>query len=277
MSDSRGRADSWLAQESEEPEIVVVGVPWAEDSPGVALAPLAMRDRLAGFSTFHIERDVDLSGTRVSDYGNWPVGRIARDDLHDYIVRRHSQLPETGLTVFLGGNGAITQPLAADPEGGSRNGLIRFSSRPRPDAIGPGLSGREVVLIGAHSFAASGEDKEKSDRAGVTIISSTQIATEGVRMTVDRSLGSLSMCESIHVSIDLDVLDRSHAPGATTAIPGGMTPRVLSDAVRRCAKNGKVKSVDVVGVDVEADVNGLTVDAMCHAFLSAVAGYAERR
>lgn len=277
MSDSLGRADVWLAQESAEPELVVVGVPWSPDAPGVALAPMAMRDRLMGFSTLHIERDVDLAGTPVRDEGNWPVNRMGREELIADIQRRRASLPEAGLTVFIGGDVAMTRPLAADPAGGTRHGLIRFSSRPRPDVVGTGISGREVVLVGAHSFAASAAEKDESDRAGVTVISNAQMATEGVRMSIDRSLGALSMCERIHVSVDLDVLDRSHAPGATSAIPGGMTARMLSEAVRRCTKNGKVRSVDIVGADVDADRNGLTVDAMCHAFLSAVAGYAERR
>lgn len=276
MPDPAGRADIWLAQESNEPEIVVVGVPWAAESTGIALAPMALRDRLIRFSTYHLEREVDFSDKPVRDEGNWPVSRMSEDELLADIPERLGALPQAALTVFIGGDGVITRALASDPEGGSRSGLIRFSSRPRPDVLGPGLSGRQTVLVGAHSFSASMEEKTESDRAGVSIISSTQIAKEGIRMTIDRSLGALSMCEKIHMSIDLDVLDRSHAPAAPSAIPGGMTARELSEAVRRCARNGKVRSVDLVGVDAEADSEGLTVDAMCHALLSVFAGYAER-
>lgn len=277
MSNPAGRADVWLAQESTGAEVVVVGVPWAKESPGVALAPMALRDRLIRFSTYHLEREVDFSNRPARDEGNWPVSRMSEEELLADIPKRLERLPEAALTVFIGGDGIITRALASDPEGGSRNGLIRFSSRPRPDVLGPGLSGRETVLVGAHSFSASVQEKTESDRAGVSIISSSQIAKEGVRMTIDRSLGALSMCEKIHMSIDLDVLDRSHAPAAPAATPGGMTARELGEAVRRCARNGKVRSVDLVGMDVDADSGGLTVDAMCHAFLSVVAGYAERR
>ena len=38
----------------------------------------------------------------------------------------------------------------------------------------------------------------------------------------------------------------------------------------------KVASIDLVEVDPEADRDGLTLDAMAHLMLSAVAGYAER-
>lgn len=277
MSDTPDRADVWLAQEAGQPEIVVVGVPWTQDAPGVALAPLSLRDRLNRFSTYHIDREVDFSPRTVRDEGNWPVSRMGLDELLIDIPDRLERLPEAALTVFIGGDGAITRALASEAEGATRKGLIRFSSRPRPDVLGPGLSGREAVLVGAHSFSASMGEKEESDRAGVSVISSSQIAKEGIRMTIDRSLGALSMCERIHMSIDLDVLDRSHAPAARSAIPGGMTTRELGEAVRRCARNGKIRSVDLVGVDVNADLEWLTVDAMCHALLSVIAGFSERR
>ena len=55
-----------------------------------------------------------------------------------------------------------------------------------------------------------------------------------------------------------------------------MTVRDLAEGVRRCARNPKVVSIDLVEVDPEADRDGLTLDAMAHLALSAVAGYAER-
>jgi arginase family enzyme len=55
-----------------------------------------------------------------------------------------------------------------------------------------------------------------------------------------------------------------------------MTLRDLAEGVRRCARNPKVVSMDFVEVDAGADRDGLTLDAMAHVALSAVAGYAER-
>ena len=66
------------------------------------------------------------------------------------------------------------------------------------------------------------------------------------------------------------------APGCPGARPGGLSVRDLAEGVRRCARNPKVVSIDLVEVDPEADRDGLTLDAMAHLMLSAVAGYAER-
>lgn len=276
MGETRARADVWLAQEAAEPEIMVVGVPWSDISRGVALAPMAMRERLGRFLTHHSERDVDLAEIAVSDAGNWPVSELGKDGLRQRLFERRSRLEPFPLVLYVGGDGGITFPLAADTTGDSRAGLIRFSKAPRDDTTGDGLSGQEVVLIGIHTFGSSAKEMAASANTGATFITDTQIEKEGVRMTVDRALGKLSLCETIHVSVDLDALDRAHAPSALGAIPGGLHLRQLSDAVRRCARSGKVRSMDFVGADAQADGNELTIDALCHVFLSAVTGYAER-
>ena len=104
----------------------------------------------------------------------------------------------------------------------------------------------------------------------------SQIAKEGMRMTVDRALGKLAMSKAIHVSVDIDALDVAFAPGAPGAMPGGLTVRELSDAVRRCGASRKVTSMDFVGVDASHDLADPTLDTMTHLLLSAVAGFAER-
>lgn len=273
MSEAITRADLWLARESPRPEVVVVGVPWAKESPGVALAPMAMRDRLSRFFTYHSERGTDFGHIAVSDAGNWPVSQLTLDELHDHLVERSAGLPEAGITLFVGGEEAITHSLLASA-GDATKGLIRFSCRPQESLAN--LAGYQVFVIGVHTFAAAAEAVSQDAGAGIVPITNDQIEKEGVRMTVDRALGKLSMVGTIHVSVDMNALDRIHAPGSATSLPGGLTIRQLSEAVRRCAANGKVRSLDFVGADVERDTSGLTTDALCHLFLSAVTGYAER-
>lgn len=274
MSEAIARADLWLARESPRPEAVVVGVPWAKQSPGVALAPMAMRDRLSRFFTYHSERRTDFGHIAVRDAGNWPVSQLGLDGLHEYLVEHSAGLPAANITLYVGGEEAITHSLLASA-GEATKGLIRFSCRPQESMAN--LAGYQVFVIGVHGFAAAAEAVSQDAGAGIVAITNDQIEKEGVRMTVDRALGKLSMVGTIHVSVDMNALDPAHAPGSATSLPGGLTIRQLSDAVRRCGANGRVTSMDFVGADVEEDSSGLTTDALCHLFLSAVAGYAERR
>lgn len=275
MSESSGRADVWLAREPEQPEIRLIGLPWARVSPGMSLAPMAMRERLHRFSTFHSERSTGFDDVAVSDLGNWPVNGLDETGLGEYLVDRLADLPESRLDLFVGGEAPITAHILAARPADRTKGLIRLSCRPSEDHRV--LGAHEVVLIGLHTFAASAEAVSRSRDAGAIAITNDRIDKEGVRMTVDRALGQLSMSEAIHVSVDVDALDRSLAPGSATSMPGGLTMRQMSEAVMRCGANRKVTSFDFVGVDVDSDISSLTIDALCHLILSAVAGYAERK
>lgn len=266
-------AHRWLAQDSPDPEVVLVGLPWAPRSPGLAMAPLAVRDRLRRFSTYHAERGTDFARVPASDLGNWPVSGLDRHGLAAYLADNLTGLAGAHLSLFLGGEDGITPSLVSALEG-LHPGVIRFSSRPLPDPAS--LQGQEIVVVGAHGFAGSAESHEEARREGAVSIGIDQIEKEGVRMTVDRAMARLAMAEAIHVSVDLDVLDQAHVPACPGALPGGLTVRQLGDAVRLCAMSSKVRTMDFVGADADHPGSEPTLDALCHTLLSAVTGYAER-
>lgn len=271
MRESPGRADLWLARDSDDPDVTVVGLPWAPGAPGRARVPLVVRDRLRRFSTFHSERDTDFSGLAAADQGNWAVTSLDLRELVDYLKARIPDL-HGRLSIFLGGADGVSEAIV-DSLPAETVGVIRFTVR--PPAGDSSLTERDEALIGVQGFAASAKDHEAARHSGTSTITNRQMEKEGMRMTVDRALGKLAMSEAIHVSIDLDVLDQVHVPGAPEALPGGLTVRQLSDAVRRCGANVKVRSIDFVGADADLD-STQTLDVLCHLFLSAVAGYAER-
>lgn len=271
MNESRDRADLWLAQESANPDVTVVGLPWAPKQPGRARVPLAVRERLRRFSTYHSERDTDFGALTANDAGNWPVTGLDRDELMEYLAGRVPDLTG-GLQLFVGGEDTISAALVESLPT-ETVGVIQFTVR--PTLGGSHQPNRDAVLIGIQGFASSAAELDTARRSGATTISNRQIEKEGMRMTVDRALGKLAMSEAVHVNVDLDVLDQAHVPGSPDALPGGLTVRHLADAVRRCGANAKVRSMDFVGADSDLDP-GHTLDVLCHLLLSAVAGYAER-
>ncbi len=64
--------------------------------------------------------------------------------------------------------------------------------------------------------------------------------------------------EQIYVSIDIDVLDHSVAPGTGYPIPGGLTYRQLWNALRIAASNFKVIGFDLVEVCPPYDLSEIT-------------------
>jgi len=290
------RADVWLAQEHPDPELMVVGVPSSKASlsPSRAdLTPLAVRDRLARFSTFHGEWGIDFGGITVSDEGNWAVSELDMHDMPNAVEQLSRSLPEVPLTLYLGGDNAITRPLVrAVATDRGRVGLITFDAHHdvRTLELGPtngspirglmeedGLPGANVVQIGIHSFANSAEYRAYCDDRGVTVMTVGDVEQRGIGSVVEDALTVLTAkCDAIYIDVDVDVLDQAFAPGCPGARPGGMRVRDLAEGVRRCARHDKVTAMDFVEVDTEADRDELTLDAMAHLILSAVAGFSER-
>lgn len=253
------RADLWLSQESPDAEILVVGVPNSKTSGSRAdLSPLLLREHLARFSTF----ESGLDSVPVRDLGNWAVSQLGPDALPEMLTRFAAGMPDARLKVFLGGDGAVTSPLAAamadDP---AEVGVIGFGHGV------PGMDDGNLVLVGAHPFASP---------ASGSAIGLHQVDDEGPAQAVDQALKTLEQHDALYLHIDLGVLDPAFAPGSPDARPGGMTVRELATGARLCTRNPKVRCLGLVGVDPELDPGGTTLDAAAYVLLSALAGFAER-
>jgi arginase family enzyme len=202
-------------------------------------------------------------------------------------------LPQAPLTLYLGGDNAITRPLVRSLTTEERRvGLITFDAHHDVRALdfGPsngtpvrglieedGLPGGNVAQIGIHSFANSSHYRTYCEEQGVTVLTVGDVEQRGIDSVVEDALTVVTVkCDVIHVDVDVDVLDRVFAPACPGARPGGLGLRELAEGVRRCARHPKVESIDFVEVDAEADRDGITLDALAHLVLSAVAGYAER-
>lgn len=291
------RADMWLAGEDPEPDIMVVGVPssTASLSPSRAdLTPGAVRERLPRFSTYHSEYQVDFGDIPVADIGNWAVSELGMNEMPAAVEELARHLPDTPLTLFLGGDNAITRPLVkARSEELIRVGVITFDAHHDVRSLvgGPsngspirglveedGLPGANIHQIGIHSFANSAQYRAYCDKVGISVTTVRQVEEIGVEDAVGNALTSLAeRCDTIYVDVDIDVLDRAFAPACPGAQPGGMTVRQLANGVRLCGAHPKVSAIDFVEVDASVDPNGLTLDSMAQLVLTAVVGFAARQ
>jgi formiminoglutamase len=257
------------------------------------LAPLEVRQRLDRFSTFHGELGVDFGSVRVRDMGNWAVSEIPMAPMVDEVIELARALPEANLSLFIGGDNAITRPLVAAQAADLADvGLITFDAHHDVRSLkdGPtngtpirglieehGLRGRNVVQIGSHSFANSAHYRNYCDEMGITVVTAEHVERIGVKAAVDVALNQLSaICDILYVDVDVDVLDRAFAPACPGARPGGLTVRQLAKGVGLCAAHPAVTAMDFVEVDPTADIGHQTLDVLAHLLLTAAAGYATR-
>ena len=112
---------------------------------------------------------------------------------------------------------------------------------------GPKLDAAQVVLIGLRDLDL--QEKEMLKKSGTTVYTMREIDERGMAVVANEALDKLSHLSGVHVSLDMDSLDPSEAPGVGTPVPGGLTYReahLLMEIIADCAC---VASIDVVEIN----------------------------
>jgi agmatinase len=126
-----------------------------------------------------------------------------------------------------------------------------------------GLLDREHCLhVGIRGPLYSERDLPETADLGFATVHCTELDELGVTGTIERMRDRLGD-RPVYVSVDIDVLDPSHAPGTGTPEAGGMTSRELL-AVLRGLRGADVVSADVVEVAPAYDVAEITGIAAAH-------------
>jgi agmatinase len=261
-------------------DVGFVGVPFdagTNDRPGARFGPAAIRDASTRYEPEHdwsgwidAERGVRiLEGVSMADVGDVDVRTVDLLDNFDIIteaarlVRRNCRVP-----IFIGGDHAITFPLVrafddvpltlvqfdahqdyTDEKFGVRyshdNHMRRSSELPHV---------RQIVQIGLRGVLERFEPYEAALRDGVVIVPSERLAREGAAA----ALASIPSGGPAYVTIDIDVLDPSGAPGTGYPEPGGINYYALKDALLLIARRYDVVGFDLTEVDPVYDTAGVT-------------------
>jgi formiminoglutamase len=86
-----------------------------------------------------------------------------------------------------------------------------------------------------------------------------EVKKAGLIAVLEESVERLRMsCDTLYVSLDMDVLDQAFAPGCPAIGPGGMDSATLIEGIVWLAKNGNVKGMDIVEIDPTLDFRHMT-------------------
>ena len=287
-------------------DLAVVGVPTSRTSLSPTNAhetPAAIREALRRYSSHAVEPgalgrrggEIDTvldEALRIVDAGDLAdpdtkAGELAASE------RIAALAAASELVVALGGDNACTVPAAlgvAAAHGGlERAGLItldahhdlrdgRSNGSPVRRLIEAGLDGRRVVQIGIADFANSRAYRERAKRLGITVIHRDELHDRPPTEVVAEALEIAGAGGgAIHVDLDVDVCDRSVAPGCPASVPGGLHAHELRRLARLLAADARVKGLDIAEVDATADApDGRTVRLAALLVLEAAAGVAAR-
>jgi arginase len=247
-------------------KIHLIGLPTDQNSSferGAALAPMAIREalwsdrgNLSTESGLEIGTDIDLL-----DRGDLPLSDndVADDDAK--IAQAIADVIELdAVPLSLGGDHAVTFPLVAAIA--AKHGPVSilhfdahpdlyadFEGNPRSHAtpfarIMEAGHAKRLVQVGIRTL--NHHCREQANRFGVEIIPMAGFCAEKVPV----------LDGPLYISIDLDGIDPSEAPGVAHPEPGGLTVREVLAVLAR--QKAHIVSADIVELNPNRDVNGVT-------------------
>lgn len=286
------RAGDWPAwAPGSRADAVLVGIPtWRTSlSPGQThTTPVAIRDALRYYSADALARP-DGSRLTVLDAGDVlePDG-----EGEEAAMARVSELASTAsLVIVLGGDNAATVPAALGAWGPriATAGLVTLDAHhdlrdgtsngsPVRRLLAAGLAGSRASQLGIEPLANSRDYSARAAEHGITVVTRAELLRTPIEAAMTAALDrAASAGGPVHVDLDLDVCDRSVAPGCPASVPGGLSATELRIAARRAGAHPAVTSIDLTELDAArdtADARTVRLAALC--VLEALAGLASR-
>lgn len=255
-------------KESQEYDIAIIGIPFDEKScylKGASKGPQAIRAASTGRAinpwtelSVNLEKDgvlVDLGDVDVSGDFLDVFSQIEKNVL--------DILEKEAVPIVLGGDHSVSYPVVkAFSRKYKALDILHFDAHPDlyEELYGDRFShacpfarimeeglGQNLVQVGIR--AATGQQREKALKHGVRMIEMKDI----------REDLSLEFLNPLYVSFDMDALDPAFAPGVSHHEAGGLSTRQVLNIIH--ALNADIVGLDVVEVNPERDVSGITAAA----------------
>lgn len=282
------RAGAWPSVDEGRWDAAILGVPAFRTSlspTGAHATPAAVREALRRYSpTLLGPPPVDLGDAlRVADAGDVdePDGPEGEASVRSAVAGLRER---AGLVVALGGDNSITYAVA---QGAGAAGLVTIDAHfdlrdgvsngsPVRRLVEDGLDPSRIVQLGIADFANSAGYARRAADLGITVVTLDDVRRRGADDVATEALEIAGAGGGpVHVDVDVDVCDRSAAPGCPASVPGGLQAWELRALVRALARDGRVRSADIAEVDATADApDGRTVRLAALCVLELLAGRA---
>ncbi|MBK9346849.1 MAG: arginase [Burkholderiales bacterium] len=122
----------------------------------------------------------------------------------------------------------------------------------------PALSPKQIRQIGIRSVDPG--EKQLVHDMGIEVFDMRYIDEMGMRHAMELALALVDANTHLHVSLDVDFLDPTIAPGVGTTVRGGPTYREAQLCMEMVADTGRLASLDVVELNPALDVRNQTAE-----------------
>jgi agmatinase len=214
---------------------------------------------------YDVESDREyLAGVTMADIGDVAIQGSDLEANYDRITGAARELAEHGtLMVAVGGDHAISYPLGRGMDPFGHIDVVHIDAHTDfiDEILGARYSGasqlrrlaelpfvRDVAALGVRNVER--EEVEGMREIGARWASTLEVIERGPDVVRDLVPES----NELYVSIDIDVLDPSVAPGTTLPEPGGLSYRQLRELLVEVARRGRVIGFDVVELNPPHDI-----------------------
>ena len=122
----------------------------------------------------------------------------------------------------------------------------------------PALNPKQIRQIGIRSVD-EGEKRLVHDM-GIEVFDMRYIDEMGMRHTMELALALVDANTHLHVSLDVDFLDPTIAPGVGTTVRGGPNYREAQLCMEMIADTGRLASLDIVELNPALDLRNQTAE-----------------
>ena len=275
----------------EQADFSVIGIPFdglASARKGAALAPERLRYWSKHLTPFSEDR------TRLKDMTVCDLGDIQMTNPEsDFVTIRQRVASLPNIPIILGGDHSVSIPvLQAQRERykDQRLGVLWIDAHPdlcdffdgsrishantMRRALEFGIEPHDVCMVGLRSW----EDQEIDliENGGIHVYTAADVAERGIRKVADSVYNILNDCDAVHISLDIDCLDPSVAPG--TGIPefGGLTSRDVLTLIKS-TQDLSLAGLDVVEIAPQLDPSEATVFAGLKIIMEYIAVIARKK
>ena len=235
-----------------EAKFVIFGIPYEDKEmsfrKGASLAPSSIREASWNFESYNILSKTDLQDIKIHDHGD-----ISIDEIPSFIKKIENAIP-----IVIGGSHAITPPIISAISKTKEFGVVildahlDFRDEYNGSKESHACTTRRIVdMIGTKKITSLGirsmsrEEEREAEEKGLIYFTSWEVMA-----ALGDILDSIPF-EKIYLSIDMDVLDPSYAPGVGNPEPLGISDFELIEIIRKLAP--RIIALDVVEVSPPYD------------------------
>ncbi|PSP84400.1 agmatinase [Halobacteriales archaeon QS_6_64_34] len=283
-----GGINTFLGADIADPEqlpanthIGVIGVPFdgaVSRRPGTRYGPSALRaasawqDHFGGQSggTYNVDTDqhINYNDLVIRDCGDAPTVPNDVERTRDQVAAYVQSVAESAFPVVLGGDHYITYPsfagFANSVEGDV--GLIHLDAHSDTmddeTLYGPHWHGSPMAriddlpqggyenhaMVGIRAYERAGFPDLVTE-TGLDVNYARDVRENGIRTCIEEAIDHATTgTDHVYLTVDIDVVDPSFAPGTGTPEPGGLTSTDLltaMDALGRCSAIGAMDLMEV--------------------------------